>query len=374
MLAIRNELRPSDLYCYFTARFGVPNGLHNALRNDNSDNLVHWDWTLKAQGGQVSFWGGNFRTDVLYVGEISIGESFKQELIDQVRADFKTHGKAMSEVRKRLEHWTEYVNPYWRLKRSVEQLQNDLSALDLDSRVGKSFHSPASLKGNAKQWKELASRYDKAFGLCFSLRLMLPVLGEAFVNLLIFILAHKDIRKDSRLYDAVVRQPIDLRIKSLHRNCSGFLFPVDDAHDSFRQYFSLINQRNDLLHGNIVPDKESFNEVYFSGRVPIFEEYRSLWERTIEVDIRATGLTRIHDEIATIELFTSYVISCLEPMTKDLVLTVLEKRHLGRNHEDGRLGVLFPDHLVDVCVDDLGEKRSGSSPARRKKAKPNQMH
>jgi len=42
----RNELRPSDLFCYLGARFGKPNGFQNYLRSDSSDNLIHWEWAL----------------------------------------------------------------------------------------------------------------------------------------------------------------------------------------------------------------------------------------------------------------------------------------------------------------------------------------
>ena len=42
-LALWNEIAPSDLYCYLHARFGPPNGPQNFLRNDSSDNLIHWE-------------------------------------------------------------------------------------------------------------------------------------------------------------------------------------------------------------------------------------------------------------------------------------------------------------------------------------------
>lgn len=39
-----NEIKPIDLYCYLYAKFGSPNGLQNFLRNNSSDNLIHWEW------------------------------------------------------------------------------------------------------------------------------------------------------------------------------------------------------------------------------------------------------------------------------------------------------------------------------------------
>ena len=40
-----NEIKPIDLYCYLQAKYGNPNGLQNFLRNDSSDNLIHWEWS-----------------------------------------------------------------------------------------------------------------------------------------------------------------------------------------------------------------------------------------------------------------------------------------------------------------------------------------
>lgn len=57
---IGNELKPSDLYCYLHAKYGPPNGLQNFLRNDSSNNLIHWEWVLVSEAGFMSFLGINY--------------------------------------------------------------------------------------------------------------------------------------------------------------------------------------------------------------------------------------------------------------------------------------------------------------------------
>lgn len=47
-LSVRQRLSTLDMYCYLRARFGTPNGIQNFLRRDDSDNLIHWDFNLKA--------------------------------------------------------------------------------------------------------------------------------------------------------------------------------------------------------------------------------------------------------------------------------------------------------------------------------------
>ena len=346
-LEIKNEVRPVDLFCYLGARFGPPNGIQNLLRNDHSDNLVHWDWSLRFRDIPIYLWGTNFRTDLIVGAGLSFGELEKQELIEQIRSDLKNYGPQMSEVRGRLEQWTEFVNPYWRLTRAIKSLRKELDSLNLQPSLATTFATLQNAVERQAEWKELGDRYNKAFGLCFGIRSMLPVSAEAFINLLIYVLARKDIKADSRLLDNTFRQQIDIRVKSLHINCSGFEQPIDYAHTACKRFHTLINERNDLLHGNVLPEKQKFNEVFFLGTVPVFKEYRSLWDRTLAVDIEAVGLSRLTDEVATVDAFVEYVLSCLNQDVRQLMTSVVNERDMARNHENGRFGILFPHHLVD---------------------------
>ena len=346
-LELRNELKPVDLFCYFWARFGPPNGIQNLLRKDHSDNLVHWDWTLKYRDVLVGFWGTNFRTDLFVIGELNFGEPEKIELIGQVKADLRNQGSKMAAVRGKLEHWTEFVNPYWRLTRAIDSLRKELSTLDLSSPFSEGFNTPSTTVEESESWNLVNEAHSRAFGLCFGIRSMLPVWAEAFVNLLIFVHARPDIKDDPRLLESIFRQQIDVRVRALHINCVGFEKAVDYSSDACKNFHRLINERNDLLHGNVVPEKQKFNEVFFLGRVPIFKEYRSLWDRTIAVSAKAVGLSQLHSEIETVVNFVEYVLSRLKPEVREMMIFVTEKRDLAKNTEDGRFGVLFPDHLID---------------------------
>src|SRR5687768_7115221 len=103
---LHNEIRPVDLYCYLYARFGPPNGFQNFLRQDDSDNLIHWEWTLAYNFGYVSFQGMNFRTEVLLLGELPVAPPDREEFISQLKADFRKYGPRISEIRNNvLEKW-----------------------------------------------------------------------------------------------------------------------------------------------------------------------------------------------------------------------------------------------------------------------------
>src|SRR5438034_7671325 len=86
-IELRNEVRPVDLYCYLGARFGPPNGFQNFLRKDDSDNLIHWEWTLRHPRGVVLFQGMNFRTEVQVQGTVTLDAADLERLVAQLKAD-----------------------------------------------------------------------------------------------------------------------------------------------------------------------------------------------------------------------------------------------------------------------------------------------
>ena len=354
-LALTNEVAPSDLYCYFVARFGSPNGAQNFLRNDSSDNLIHWEWMLRTSIGWVLFQGMNFRTAIVLLDVSDISQADIPDLVIQIKADFASYSRKMAELRKSLEDWTEFVNPYQRIRTSVNTLLRELDALNLqpeDEAIPDITSAHQALNTN---WSEVAARYSKGLGLCFGIRSMLPVMAEAFVNLLLFALMRPELKTDERLRDNAIRQPIDVRIKSLSITCIGFECQIDYKHAAFKAYHTLVNERNDLLHGNVVLEKLKFNEVYFSGRVPVFKHYRSLWERTVGVDIQAVGLQRLAHEVKVVDSMVAQLKTYLTPATRELVEQVSEQRDLALDKGRGKFGVLFSGRLADMFVPSDGD-------------------
>jgi hypothetical protein len=349
-LALRNEIAPSDLYCYLYARFGLPNGPQNFLRNDSSDNLVHWEWMLRAGAGWILFQGMNFRTTVMLLDVPDVSQADMPGLAAQMKADFGVHGKQMAQLRKSLEDWTEFVNPYQRIRTSVSSLRRELNALNLQPETEAIPDITSAQHALDTDWSEISARYSKGLGLCFGIRSMLPVMAEAFVNLLLFALMRPEFKSDERLRDNAIRQPIDVRIKALSMTCIGFESKIDYKHTAFKAYHTLVNERNDLLHGNVVLDKLKFNEVYFNGQVPVFKQYRSLWERTVGVDIQAVGLHRLAHEIQVVDEMIAQLKSHLDHKTLQFIEQVSAERDLALDEARGIFGVLFSRRLVDMFL------------------------
>lgn len=353
---LQNQIKPVDLYCYLYARFGKPNGIQNLLRADHSENLIHWEWTLQAEKRFFLFQGRNYRTEIWVSGPALEAESL-DVLIESIKRSFPQYGKAMGEIRNKLEHWVEFINPYQRIRTAIDSLAKELDSLDVPSKVDqpKSLMDFECPEDWSTIWSSHAQTISRATGLCFGIRSMLPVMAEAFINLLMYMQMKPELKADDRLRKNITRQPIDVRIRSLSHNCLGFERNIDYTHATCKRYHSLVNERNDLLHGNVVVDKLKFNELYFNGRVPVFKSYSTMWERAFGVTQRSVGLDLLKNERQVVDEFIDYVISCLNEKIQMQVRGFLQPRDLGLSLDDGSLGMLFSGQLADTAMGSKGE-------------------
>lgn len=345
---IKNEIKPVDLFCYLYAKYGEPNGLMTLLRNDDSDNLVQWDWMLKGNLGTISIQGHNFRTEIFLSYNKHIMATLTiEDFIDQIKSDFKNYGKEISNIKKELEKWAEFMNPFKRVQETIHQHFIKLKELQLN--ISEDKVSNFSDHECLDQLNNLIQKYHFAIGLVYGLRSMLPVMAESFINCLIFILCKKEIKNDSRLYDTVIRQPIDIRVKSLHLNCDYFTSNIDyNNSEECKNFHTLMNERNDLLHGNINIQKQEFGTVYFLKNIAIYDEYKDHWERTIGHLIQSVKFESIHKDHETVIKFIDYVLSNVRPELREEIRNLLDRSYLGFNKKTKRLGILFAPHTAEI--------------------------
>jgi hypothetical protein len=346
---LNNQILPVDMYCYLYAKYGAPNGLQNFLRSNHSDNLIHWEWALASADGLILIQGHNFRSEVHLMGDFRNKGLELNHLITQFKADFSVYGKKMKEVRTHLEKWTQFINPYKRISSAVEQHIKKLEELNLSPQMDK---LPQPITEDEymlykQHWAEVANKYNYAVGLAFGIRSMLPVLAESFVNLLLSILGKPEIKNNDRLFQDTVRRPIDIRVQSLHLNCNHFYRPVDYGSAQCKAFHSLMNERNDILHGNLDLNRLSFGEVFFNGNVPVFNAYESFWDKSIGVSIQSIRIERIKDDYQAVKMFILYLLDCLDPSIREVVEYTASMEQLGFNKTTNRIGILFPKHLVD---------------------------
>lgn len=347
---LKNEIKPVDLYCYLYAKYGSPKGLLTLLRNKElgSANLIQWDWMLKSDLGTVHIQGHNFRTEVFVAHNLDSDCFEVEDFLEQIKSDFKNYGKEISNIKKLLEKWTEFVNPFFIIKATISQNFSKLRDLQLDLEQDK-ISSIFEVDDDQK-WTEIMNKYYFAIGLIHGLRSMLPVLAESFINCVIFILCKPEIKSSSRLYDSIIRQQIDIRIQSLHLNCNYFISPIDYNSEECKNFHTLMNERNDILHGNINVKKQSFGEVYFNKNMAIYDNYQDHWEKSIGILIKSVKLDTIFRDLEVVENFIEYIYAKLDPNVSSELKDLLDKAYLGFNTKTGRIGILFRDHFADFKV------------------------
>ncbi|MFT6794484.1 MAG: hypothetical protein ACJAR1_002494 [Rubritalea sp.] len=350
-VAIINEIRPCDLYIYLYAKFGPPNGLQNALRNKSSDNLIHWDWTFVHSNGLLVFNGMNQRTSLQFVGDWDFDLINRDQVIRSIQEDFKNYGSQMSKVRKGLlEKWETFINPYQNLESSISQMEEELDSLKINPNYDKfsQYDTVEEMKKSGLIVEELNSRYIRAYGISKSLEALIPVLAESFINLVILICLKVEVKKNDRLRETFIRGNIDIKIQSLHMYCNEFEKAVDWKSKACIDYNKVINERNDILHGNIVISKLKTGDIYFNGNVPVYQKYDNLWEQFFEKGLKASGHNEISQSLLAVREFIEYVLSCMTKEGGELIRHCMLSRELGKNLENDRIGVLLPNHMVDL--------------------------
>lgn len=351
---ITDNIKPVDLYCYLQARFGEPNGLMTIFKKKNdSDNLVHWDYSFEYEGYVITIMCMTYRIEVHKAMHFDDQKIAKIAFINDIKMDFKNYSKEISNFRKRIETWNLFVNPFQRLKNVIETQLQQLAKLDIDNIEHVDFKSR---KINPKQIKKASiatgKKYIEATSLGLSLRMIIPVYAESFINLLIFTLVKPEIKGNKKDYDTFFREKINLRIKNLHEKCIGFYQRIDyDNIDSCKKFQTLMNSRNDLLHGNITPLDYKFDLVYFDNCTPLFSKFSNLAFDSWQAGLKNIEFNRVIEDYQTVQDFISYVLICLDYAVAIQMIGIMNESFPGYNEKTKRLGRLFSDRAVDFFVD-----------------------
>jgi hypothetical protein len=351
------SLSPLTLYCYLKARFGSPNGFAMTLRDDSSDNLIQYHYTLQASERVIDIYGKNTQVEFIVESPINFAPNDWEKLIFSMKDDLKNYGKQLGEVKQGLEKYRLFVNPYKRVSKIVERFESRLHELDIESiNPPGNPRSPAEMQIFANEFQNCINTYVEASALTTSLKMLAPVMAEAFINLLLFILRRKELKDDDRLYESVLRLQIDVRTKGLSLYCGEFEKPIDGSDERFGKFHTVMNQRNDLLHGNVDPQRYGLGDVFFDGNTLIGNEPTGFSDRAL---LNLTKYVEPQSALADIEViraFIDFVLGHLKPGIADSIKMVMNTDQPGWDVVDKHVAVLFPEHLFESFVFPEGDK------------------
>ena len=316
-LVVRSRLRPVDVYAYLRARFGEPNGIQNMLRSDDSDNWIHWDFNLKTHDRDIYIAGTS--REIHFMLQDGLTDREWKAFVLGFQAEFGRLGREKSEMTRTFDKFLVFQNKFV----SVARICAELHAQIVDT---PRFESHRPRKPSAKDvnyavapLQRAGERADKLYGACVQLSLLTPVLAEAYINMFALILRRPALRNDWENYQAFVREHIPERLGRLHEVCFGML-PVDITTKAFGRFMTVMNKRNFNIHGNVDPEREAVETVYFEGKRPLFAEAGHHLGRFF------ANLERLHRPDVVIEDYEAvHVSSTNSPPTSTMWLSSFSK-------------------------------------------------
>jgi hypothetical protein len=347
MLAVREKISPVDMYCYLRARFGHPNGFMTFLKiQRTSDNYIHWDFFLKT--GDANMYVMGLSREVQFVPSEDMSDDDWRKLIANIRTDFGRVAKEKSRVLQSLEKWIIFPNKFVQIANACA----DLHAAIVESLDGapsfktRSFRTKREHTAQVKELEKIRNRAVAIYDKSLQLSLLTPVLAEALINMLALMLCKPEIKANKRQFEHFVRQNVDTKVLYLLYKCNGFVRPVPSNAKSVVHFKRIMDGRNYAIHGNVDPERDMIEAVYFDRKTPLFAaggdnigRYQAAMERTY----RPSEAIRDYEGIF---LFFEEIISCLDPKTAEATRLILEDPTPGYDVQRQITGALLPPHAI----------------------------
>lgn len=351
ILVFRKHLSPLAIYKYLVSRFGPPYGFQTFLKKPrDSDNLVHWDYMIKAGSIMITIQGGNRDVQVQIDGKIMSYEDWVQ-FAKVLKSDFERCSTGMAKVGATLEKWSIVSNRFAMIADACAGLHEVLTEdVDAPDYTPHKRNTEEGLHQYYAQIKEVGQRASRVFSASLSLDLITPVLAEAFVNLVIFLTQKDEIKQNQRQYDQYIRQPIDTRVFDLHLKCNGFTRRVDQNSVEYKAFKRVMDRRNHHLHGNIDPLKDAIETVFFDKFTPLYERGGDPMLELFKKKESVFDIPGVLGRYQDVHFFVQYVLSLIESKTREEIEMLMSDGTFGYDASRKRPGRLFASHEVMMLM------------------------
>jgi hypothetical protein len=335
------------VYAYLRARFGQPNGIQNFLRKDDSDNLIHWDFNLKAGDADIYISGAS--RQIMFILSESLSDQQWRSLILGLKADFARVAETKGAMTKSFEKFAVFQNKYV----ALADICADLHARIVDAPPYKPYAPSArtyrtrrTLKASQRAGNDASRRASTLYGDTIKLALLTPIMAEAFINMFILIFCRDEVRAKADRYDAFVRDKIPERLAALSSNCFGMHSGIDRRTEAYRAFLQVMNKRNFSTHGNVDPVREQIEVVYFEGKRPLFVEPGDHVMRFIDNIERLHSPDTVIRDYVAVHGFLHEITTYLEPRYREFFEQVIADPYPGYELKAQRVTKLFPTHTV----------------------------
>ena len=269
--------------------------------------------------------------------------AFSKSINDSISANRESIG----EQKAKLERWDVFVNTYHRIVQLLDHYYSEFGSIKLKEPDPLPY---IATKNQMSKYNYQIKRFINAVfqkrntGLV--VRMLVPVALESLINLTILVLAVPTIRKDDRLLEDSFRKPIDIRLKSLSLSCQGLKNDLDQGDERFKKVLRVMQNRNDLLHGNVEPHNNVIDTVYFDGTIPLLPRETDISVQMVKETLTGIEDQKVNEDYESIKGLRDMISESLEPHILKEYNLALDNTQLGWRKDKRRLGVLFDNTLV----------------------------
>jgi len=210
--------------------------------------------------------------------------------------------------------------------------------------------SEAGIKRYYRQVEKMNKRANRVFSASLSLDMMTPVLAEAFINLVIFLMRKDELKWNARQYDQYKRQQIDTRVFDLHLKCDHFTKGVDPDREEYKAFKRVMDRRNHHLHGNIDPVKDGIETVYFDKFTPLFEKGADPILELFRKKESVFDIPGVLSRYLDVHSFFQYVLGLIEKRPRAEIEMLMKDETIGYDTSRSKAGRLFPGHEVMMVM------------------------
>jgi len=341
-LTLREEISHADIFLYLLGRFGPPNGILSFIRNRHYQlkSEILWHYTLSWKNSLVHIIAHPYRIEILFSSSSKI-EITEIEFAVLIKDGIHRNSSSVAKARKLVSHWHSFLNP---LSHMLDACKRMLARAEyLESTLVKSRTHPLTeedIKWHSDNHDEHSIAASELSGCCLSVRVMSPIVAEMFINLIIFNYYRND-NDSQQTRDDFKRESILNRLESLSIKCTGFLKDVDMNSPEINTFKSLMNRRNDLLHGNIMPESRKEDDFLMYEDIPIIKSFRSIYDRSIGPVVNAFPISEAKQDFDAAIGLIIYLLGCLKPEIKSEVEPMLESLDLHQERKTKTLKALF---------------------------------
>lgn len=139
---------------------------------------------------------------------------------------------------------------------------------------------------------------------------------------------------------------IDVKVFDFACKCDGFIKQVDSHAPEYKTFKKVMDKRNDTVHGNISPEKEPLEIIYFEKRRPLFKEPGDHLAKYFDSLSRRYDVDTVSADCENVHLSFAYVASLLRPDVRSGFWKLMESRLPGYDVNRKIAGVLLPEHTA----------------------------